>query len=233
MSRNRKAIVVTSFCLFGLMLFVPTSASADLLVWDLIATCPAGKKEVKLKMHYSVAGYWSTDPIKTSQKLHGCGGVCKTPGVLSSKVDWKKTGHSCYCLPDGAVVSSASECPPNNYAKCSETVEATLPYSCDELGYAEICTSATCEAKDDMMYGPAGVCAKLMPSTTANTCLDTTVQMDRVLELSTSGPTTDPTSDAELDELGGCSVGTANASLLTLLLLVAGLSLLLSRKRRR
>jgi hypothetical protein len=106
-------------------------------------------------------------------------------------------------------------------------VEATLPYACDALGHDKICNREACAAADDMMYGPDGVCAELTPSASASQCFAQVSQGD----LLTMDPPTGQV--VEMDELGGCSVGAANASLMTLLLVLAGLSLLLSRKRRR
>jgi hypothetical protein len=235
MARKTNVMVLGALLL---TLLVPGAARADLLVWDLLASCPAGKQEVKLKMTYSLAGYWQTDPLKASQTLYGCGGGCQ-PGLLSSSVSWQAAKTSCWCLPSGTEVQSEDACGPNEYAKCSAVVEATLPYSCDQLAYTKICNRAVCEAKDDMMYGPDGVCAAIKPSTAADQCLATPAMVVRAGELgpnveAVDQPTSTPT-DQELEEMGGCSisVGTANASLLGLLLLVAGLSLLISRRRRR
>lgn len=98
MSR-RNLVVVSSFCL-GLVLLAPLRANADLLVWDLLATCPAGTQEVKLKMTYSVSNNdWA--PIRTteSQKLYGCGGACSTPGLLATSVSLEEDRPQLLVLP--------------------------------------------------------------------------------------------------------------------------------------
>jgi hypothetical protein len=227
-------------------LALPMTARADVLAWDLFADCPQGAGEVKLKMSYSIANYWVSDPLSESQVLYACGGACEGPHELATPITWRETGTSCWCMMTGKEVPTADDCPPGDYAKCSAIVEATLPYSCDELAYNTICTSPSCKPEGEMMYGPAAVCAELKPRAGADQCLAPVAPILRfqVLEIENNSNNSNISDNScthtgclptdSVDE-GGCSIstGAANASLLTLLLVAAGLSLLLSRRRGR
>jgi hypothetical protein len=221
-----------------------TSAQADVLMWDLLADCSQGAKEVKLKMTYSIADYWfDGDPMDKSKVLYACGGTCAGPHELATPITWKEVGTSCWCMMSGKEVPTQDDCPQGDYAKCSATMETTLPYSCNELAYTKICSSSTCEPGGNMTYGPSAVCAELEPLAAADQCLAHVAapikhfmglgSMDGIGEKRSSLPADPDGVDVDVDE-GGCSIsiGAANVSLLTLLLFAAGLSLLVSRRRQ-
>jgi hypothetical protein len=213
-----------------------TQAMADMLVWDLVASCPQGQKEVTLKMRFSTPGwpYYANghipDRLKESQALYACGGTCKAQ-ALASAINWQKLSTECYCFPSGQKTEETT-CSDRNdhYSKCATTVEARLPYDCDQLAHQKICVSPSCEDTGLSTYsGVDGApCAELSPPAGAEQCLNEKGEIIPANEAqSTNGIIAAP-------EAGGCAVspGAMHSSLLGLLFVVGGLSLLISRRRR-
>jgi len=197
------------------------SARADIMVWDLVADCPTAGKEVRLKMSYSVEdpqspGTYNKDRREEAKTVYACGGTCGEAKALATPINWAYKDTSCTCYPSGKKETCD---PTDSYRKCAATYEASLPYDCGALAYQKICVSPTC--KDDgltAMMEDSAPCAELAPLTQASQCLPAD-SIDTV------------PSEAES---GGCSFSsrTASASLLSMLALVAGLSLLRRRHGR-
>lgn len=233
----------------ALVTLLATPAKADILVWNLVADCPADKTEVKLTMTSGVEEYNSLDRAAETTTVYACGGACADPEPLATPISWSYVSTDCTCFPSGKDADATGGCDVDDfYTKCVEIHEAVLPYSCGELGYAKICVSESCE--DEGIGGMAvegAPCAELTPPAGADQCL-ASVEPDPDNNSSnnnsnntggngnTSGTTgTTPPKDT-LGEEGGCSLSgetAANLSLLSLLLLVAGLALLRSRARSR
>jgi hypothetical protein len=229
-----KTRLLSTIAFLSLAALLPSSASADLLVWELMAECRPSAKSVKLSMTHSV-DEWST--IKSPEKLYACGGGSCKSEALATPITWNTVGTSCTCMPSGKSKENEGCDEDDFYTKCVQYDEAVLPYSCDELAYDRICVQASCEDGGWSSYGDGAPCATLSPPAGAKQCLTAVEPIETIAKVidPKKTVTTTPAKDTVAEE-GGCSISgeaAANASLLALLLLVGGLALLRSRRSAR
>jgi|GEM_PF-3612839 hypothetical protein len=202
---KRKIIFVTALVV-GSLVWVSV-ADADIISWNLFATCDTDSDKVQLR----VSGSQNTAATST---VYGCNEMGGAPVTAAQDVKWTGGCVSCSCWPNGVDVACGESCS-SGYQKCLYEQTALLELPCDNVGSSYLCLEESCAMK-----GAQGL----------DNCI--TAQS---LEPSSPVAPSSPGSPSPPEPAGGCTISAHRANLTFLFVIVGAFfaAMIIVRREQR